>query len=176
MKTLIAYYSKSGENWVNGEKGYLETGNSKMIAEHLKEKLNADIFEIKMRFPYPDDYDQCCRKTYEDQKNGIRPELKEDIDITLYDNVIFCFPIYWDSCPMPVLSFLKNKDFTNRKVYLITTHEGSGLGDSKHRMETENNTLHVSFALPIVGSLVKKSMDQVDEFIGKSTDQTSRIA
>ena len=33
--------------------------------------------------------------------------------------------------PMPVWTFLKGKDFTNKKVLPFCTHEGSGLGKSE---------------------------------------------
>ncbi len=43
IKTLVVYYSF--------------TGNSKEIAEYVKDKLNADIIELEPKIPFSDDYD-----------------------------------------------------------------------------------------------------------------------
>ena len=167
MKTLIAYFSRNGENWFDGQKTFLEEGNTRKLAYMIQKELDGDLFEIIMKEPYPEDYDSCCKKAYEDQKNNERPLLLADVDIKGYDEIYLCYPIYWESCPMAVLSFVKNKDFTNRKVHLLTTHEGSGLGDSKYKIEQENGTIHVSSALPVIGSMVGQSEELVKKHISK---------
>ena len=168
MKTLIVYYSKKGENWFNGEKKILEKGNTELVAQYLKDICNGDMFQIVMKNPYPMDYDECCKKAYDDVNNNVRPILENDIDISKYENIFICYPIYWSTCPMAILSFIKDKDFTSKNVYLISTHEGSGLGSSKYNIEKGNITLKIKNSLPIPGTLASKSYNRLKNFVDEN--------
>ena len=46
-KTLIAFYSRRGENWVDGSVRFLPKGNNEVIVEKIKAQLpEADVFQI----------------------------------------------------------------------------------------------------------------------------------
>lgn len=170
MKTLIAYYSKDKENWVNGKKELLEKGNSQAVAEILHALLGDSILrEIKKKNPYSDEYDLCVNEAYRDQKEGNRPEiLFDDRDFASFERIILCYPIYWETCPMPVLTFVRNHDFTNKDVYLLSTHEGSGLGSSPADIRKENKTIQVKASMPLIGSLVIKSKEEIASFLKRN--------
>ena len=55
----------------------------------IKEKVNADIFEIKLKTPYSTDYDEVVDLGQEEVNSNTLREI-EDIDINLdnYDTVI----------------------------------------------------------------------------------------
>jgi flavodoxin len=165
MKTLIAYYSKKGDNWYDSSRVTLKKGNTQVVAEKLAKLLNADLFEIKMKEPYEEDYDRCCDEALRDQKENKRPELMEDIDITEYDTILIGYPIYWSSCPMVILSFVRSKNFTKRNVHLFSTHEGSGMGDSRYVIEKENETIQVKSCLPVIGTLCSKSDEELHSWV-----------
>lgn len=167
MKTLLAYYSRAGENWVDGKKQFIEVGNTKIVVSYIQKIMDSTSFQIVEKDSYPIDYEECCKKAFEDIKTQNRPELKQDFAIEEYQRIFLCFPIYYESCPMAVLSFLKNKDFTSKDVYLISTHEGSGMGISKSMIEKENSTIKIKDSLPIIGSLSKKSEDIIVKFLHK---------
>ncbi len=170
MKTLIVYYSKDKENWVNGKKELLEKGNSQVAAEILHSLLSDSILrEIKKKNPYSDEYDLCVNEAYKDQKEEKRPEiLFDDRDFDSFERIFLCYPIYWETCPMPVLTFVKNHDFTNKDVYLLSTHEGSGLGSSPFDIQKENKTIQVKTSMPIIGSLVMKSEEEIASFLKRN--------
>ena len=46
MAELIAFYSRAGENHVDGETKYLETGNTKIAAGIIQKITGADMVEI----------------------------------------------------------------------------------------------------------------------------------
>ncbi len=167
MKTLIAFYSKDGENWSDGKKTFLKEGNGRVIVSYLKEIIkDADTYEIHMKNPYSMDYDTCVRQAYLDQKNHILPEIQDDgLDISEYQQIILVYPIYWESCPQAVLSFVSHHDFSNKDVLLISSHEGSGLGSSVHDIQKEGKNLSVKGSLPIIGSLAEKSKDALISFM-----------
>ena len=55
-KTLVAYFSKSGENY---NVGYVDVGNTALIATIIKDYLNCDSFEIVPVNKYPDNYNKA---------------------------------------------------------------------------------------------------------------------
>ncbi len=170
MKTLIVYYSKNKENWVNGKKGYLEKGNCQAVTEILHSLLkDSTTREIKMKHPYSDEYDLCVKEAYQDQKENKRPEiLFDETDFSSFERIILCYPIYWETCPMAVLTFVKNHDFTKKDVYLISTHEGSGLGSSPSDIQKENTTIQIKACMPIIGSFVLKSREDLSSFLKRN--------
>ena len=59
MKALIAYYSRSGQNLVNGVLCSLRVGNTELVAAVLQKYTGAELFRIEPCEDYPDDYYQC---------------------------------------------------------------------------------------------------------------------
>ena len=56
-KKLIVYFSHPGENY---NVGYIEKGNTHIIADMIADATGADIFEIVPEKGYPkDDYNEC---------------------------------------------------------------------------------------------------------------------
>ena len=56
-KTLIAFYSRRGENWVDGGVRFLPKGNNELIVEKIKALLpEADVFQIDTVKKKADDY------------------------------------------------------------------------------------------------------------------------
>jgi flavodoxin len=51
-KSLIAYFSRKGNNYVGGSIVNLPTGNTEVIAKKIQELTGSDIFKIKTRRLY----------------------------------------------------------------------------------------------------------------------------
>ncbi|MBR3634529.1 MAG: flavodoxin family protein, partial [Bacteroidaceae bacterium] len=63
MKTLIAYYSRRGENYVNGSIRTLELGNTEVVAAKIKALLpDADMFRIDTVHQYSPSYMICIEE------------------------------------------------------------------------------------------------------------------
>lgn len=92
-KSLIAFYSRAGENYVSGELKRLETGNTEVAAGIIKELTGAQTFRIEQAQPYSADYNECIEQARSDQKRDARPELKSYPDgIEDYDTVYLGYP------------------------------------------------------------------------------------
>ena len=80
MKKAIVYYSYSG--------------NTKSIVDMIKEKVNADVFEIKPKTPYSTNYDVVVDLGQEEVNSNTLREI-EDININLdnYDTIILATPV-----------------------------------------------------------------------------------
>ena len=46
-KTLVAFYSRAGENYFGGNMKMLEVGNTEVAAKMIKDLTDADIFKIQ---------------------------------------------------------------------------------------------------------------------------------
>lgn len=131
-KTLIAYYSRRGENYVNGIIKDLSVGNTETVANQIAVYLDADIFRIETVSDYPEDYTETTNVAMLELNTNARPELKSSIDnIGEYDMVFLGYPNWWGTMPMCVCTFLESYDFSGKTILPFCTHEGSGLGHSE---------------------------------------------
>ncbi len=73
--SLIAFYSRADENYVNGTLKYLEIGNTEIAADIIKELTGGDLFKIDQVQKYSKDYNTCIKEAQDDQKRDARPQL-----------------------------------------------------------------------------------------------------
>lgn len=105
---LIVYYSRADENYVSGALKMLPVENTEIAAGYIKELTGADMFKIEQKQPYSKDYNECIAQAQDDLKKDARPELvsmPESID--KYSEIYLCYPNYWGTVPMAVLTFLR---------------------------------------------------------------------
>lgn len=50
--TVIIYFSRKNENFLNGQITPLTKGNTEILAEKIGQQLQAPIFEIRPQIPY----------------------------------------------------------------------------------------------------------------------------
>ena len=74
-------------------------------------------------------------------------------------------PIYWGTYAPELETAIKNLDFTGKIVRIITTHEGSGLGNVVSDVKRICNGNVLDDALAIKGSLAKNSKSKLEEWI-----------
>lgn len=130
-RTLVIYYSRRGQNYVNGKIEDLKKGNTQRIAEFIQQAVGADLFEVKTRKAYAADYTACTIEAKEELQNQEFPELVNQLDsLEGYESIVVAGPCWWGTYPMAICTQLKALDFHGRKVFPVMTHEGSGLGSS----------------------------------------------
>lgn len=129
MKSLVIYYSHTGENYMRNGIENIEKGNTEIVAEKIKEITDADLFKVETVNDYPYDYHECCDVAKEELEKEARPKLKKNLENFNSYNVIYIGgPVWWGHYPMAIFSLLEGLDFSGKEVYPFTTHEGSGLG------------------------------------------------
>lgn len=129
-KNLIIYFSRKGENYVNGSIRNLSKGNTEYVAECIRKTVGGDLFEVQTVKGYSPSYMACIEEAKEELKERARPELQEYLeDISDYDHIFICGPCWWGVYPMAIYSLIDRLDFAGKKVMAVVTHEGSGLGN-----------------------------------------------
>ena len=131
-KVLIAYYSRRGENYVNGSIRNLKLGNTEVVAQKIKALLpDADVFRIDTTYEYSKSYMTCIEEAKRELREQARPEVRNPlVSIDEYDTIILGYPNWWGTMPMVCYTFLESYDFTGKTIIPFCTNEGSGMGSS----------------------------------------------
>ena len=68
MANLILYYSRKGENYVNGSIQNLSKGNTERVAEFIRRAVGGDLFEIEPVREYSASYMTCIKEAQAEQR------------------------------------------------------------------------------------------------------------
>lgn len=69
----IIYFSRADENYAVG---YIEKGNTEIVAEYIRDIIEADLFKIEGVKGYSANYQEWIEEAKERQQRNERPELK----------------------------------------------------------------------------------------------------
>ena len=112
-KVLIAYFS-----W---------GGNTQYVAEEIHNVVCGDMLRIETEIPYPNDYNETAYGVAKKQhEEGIKPELKDNGDVSEYDVVFVGTPAWWYEMAPAVKTFLTVNNFDGKTVVPFVTHGGGG--------------------------------------------------
>ncbi len=165
MKTLVIYYSRKGENYVNGSIRSIPKGNTEIVAEYIKNAVGADLFEVNTVRQYSPSYMECIEQAKTELRENARPELTAYLDgISDYDNIVVAGPCWWGTYPMAIISQLEKLDFTGKKVYPVMTHEGSGLSGAPAALKKYCNGAEVGAGLAIHGADAEASQSKIEKW------------
>lgn len=168
-KTLIIYYSRRGENYVNGDIINLPVGNTERAAQYIADAVGADLFRVETVTPYPKDYYECTEKAKEEIRHRARPELSRYLeDISSYDSIVVAGPCWWGTYPMAIFSLLERLDFQGKKVFPLVTHEGSGLGSARGALKKYCVGAVIGEGLAIHGAEVESAKERVRQWARKN--------
>lgn len=130
---LTVYYSRKGENYVDGKIIDIPKGNTKTAAEYINNAVGGDLFEVDTVSPYSDKYTECTKQAAKELRSGARPEIKAFADnMDNYDTVFVGFPNWCGTMPMPMFTFLEHYNFEGKRIIPFCSNEGSGMGRSEH--------------------------------------------
>lgn len=165
MKSLILYFSRADENYAVG---YIDKGNTEVIAEYIQELTGSDIFKVERKVPYPKEYEACTEDAKQEIDNDTRPELKEVLpSIDAYDVIYIGAPVYWSYLPQPMVTQIEKLNWEGKKVKPFITHEGSGLASIPNQLVRICPGANILGAIAIHGSQVKDSKNRVSDWVNK---------
>lgn len=151
-KTLILYYS--------------HTGNTRELAEQIRQKTGADIVEIRTVRPYPTVYNELTEQAKREQNSGFRPPIQPlNINIAEYDTIFIGSPIWWSTIATPVTTFLSEQNMAGKTLIPFVTHGGSGLARTVNAIKELAPQANVRDGLAIRSSNVKSAQKDIDSWL-----------
>ena len=162
-KTLVAYFSRAGENY---GVGVVEKGNTEIIAEMIADEVGADTFRIQTVAAYPESYDECTAIAKQEQEQGARPELSSTVaNFDDYDVIYLGYPIWYGDMPMVVYTFLESYDFTDKTIIPFCTHAGSGLAGTVSSIQAVCGGAAVLDGLAITGTTAQNDPEDASDAV-----------
>lgn len=165
-KSLIAYYSRKGNNYVGGSIVNLPIGNTAVIANKIQKLTGTDLFEIETVKAYPEDYTETTNVAQDEKRTNSRPELTETVEnMDSYDVIYLGYPNWWGTMPMAIFTFLESYDFSGKTIVPYCTHEGSGMGSSERDIKKLCPDAKVAAGLSIIGGNVQRADKDVANWL-----------
>lgn len=122
-KTLVVYYSASG--------------NTEKIAEYIAAETGADTFELipvneysSADLDWTDRNSRVCKEHDDPSLRKIELQSVTVPDWNSYDTVFIGYPIWWQIAAWPTNGFVESNDFTGKTVIPFCTSTSSGFGES----------------------------------------------
>ncbi len=166
-RVLVAYLSRAGENYNVGTAregsasaayaGYIEKGNTAMMAAVIADMTGGDLFEIRTVTPYPEDYASMLRVAQEEIDADARPALAANVEnMADYDVIFIGYPIWHGRMPQAIYTFIESHDLTGKTVIPFNTHEGSGQSGTQRVIENALPGSTVLQGLAIQGKIAQE--------------------
>jgi len=167
-KSLVAYFSRKGNNYVGGRIVNLPIGNTEVVAKKIQELTNSNVFKIETVRSYPEDYTETTEVAKDEKNKNARPDLIAKVDdMASYDVIFIGYPNWWGTMPMAVFAFLEAYDFAEKTIIPFCTHEGSGIGSSERDIKKLCPNSTVLPGLAIVGGSVDKADKDIANWLKK---------
>ncbi len=168
MKTLVAYFSRIGENLQNNEIVVLKKGNTEVVAEKIAELTGGDLYKIEEEDPYPFSYDDCLRRARREDENNEQPAIKGGPRLNMddYDTVYVGFPIWYRSYPRVLSTFLAAYDFAGKKIRPFCTNDEGTFGISLLEMQGALKGAIIDDGLAIRGVDVYDAGQRIGAYVG----------
>lgn len=164
-KILIAYFSRTGENYGVGT---ITKGNTEIVAECIQQKVGGELFHVEPAAAYPNNYDECVALAKKEKNANARPKVAKTLSsIQEYDVIFLGFPNWWSDMPMPMYTFIEQFDFNGKIVVPFCTHEGIGLGSIPQKIAGTCKGAAVLKGLAVRGSAAQSSQNTVQETVNK---------
>ena len=163
-RTLIAYFSRSC--------------NTRVVAGLLQRALKADVFEIRPLDPYPEEYLATVEQARQERDSGFEPTLASYIpDIGTFATVYLGFPIWGETAPPFVRSFLASHDLAGKTLIPVVTHGGYGPGSSLSVLASKAPRTKIGKPFVMQADQERRTMNLVHEWLDKTgLDKASRAS
>ncbi len=154
-KTLVAYYSRSG--------------NTATLAEKIAAATGADIFKIETADAnhYPDDYNQMTKIAQDEINSDAVVAINTVPDLTEYDTIFVGTPVWWGTMSTPVKSFLRANDMSGKTIIPFATHGGGGADNTFTDIAAAGKGANNLTGLAVFGGDAVNSDDTVKQWLSE---------
>ena len=168
MKKLVVYFSRTGENSVDGELEYISKGFTEIIAEKIAKIEDAELYRLLPVEPYPANYEECvARSRREDQENLKVPFQNPKDNLDEYDVIYLGFPCWWRTYPRIIATFLSTYSLVGKTIYPFATNEEGALGLAELELKGAAKGAIIKNGFACKGSEVNDIDDKLNAWLGK---------
>lgn len=126
-KVLVAYFSC--------------TGNTEKMAKAIAQFVKADLYQIVPQQAYTDAdlnwRDTKSRSSVEMNDPNSRPQLADkNAGIEGYNVIFIGYPIWWDTCPTIINTFMESYNFSGKTVIPFATSGSSTISNSEKSLKS----------------------------------------
>ena len=151
---IIIYFSRSG--------------NTENLVKMIQGQTNADVLELTISNPYPEDYDETVARANQERENEELPEIDTEMpDLSQYDRIYLGYQTWAMTLSNPIVSFLESygEMLDDKVIYPFSSNAGYGEGNSIERMQEllPNSTIEESFS--VEDKDVISSQDEVADWL-----------
>jgi flavodoxin len=153
-RILVAYFSRSG--------------NTRVVAGLIQRALGTDLFEIRPASAYPEDYLETVEQARQERDREYEPALAAKVtNMPDYDIVYLGFPIWGETAPPIIRSFLKAHDLAGKTVITFVTHGGYGLGNSHSVLASRAPKAQLRRGFSMQADQERQTMNRVNSWLSE---------
>ncbi|MEV0700178.1 flavodoxin [Saccharopolyspora sp. NPDC050389] len=165
-RTLLAYFSRAGENYYYGGRRTLTVGNTEALARMIGDRIDCEVYRIEAADPYPDGYDDTVARNVREQNADARPEITNPLpDMDKYEIVLLGSGIWNVRAPMIMSTFVESLDFTGKTILPFTTHAMSGLGTVERDYASSAPHATIGTGLAVRGEEVPDAASEAETWL-----------
>ena len=129
MKALVIYFSRVGENSVNGHIEIIKKGFTEILAEKIASLTGSAMYKIEPKEAYPFSYEECVKRSRKEDETGEYVSYLNPLpSLNEYDVIYLGFPCWWRTYPRIIATFLAKYSFIGKTIYPFATNEEGALG------------------------------------------------
>jgi flavodoxin len=146
------------------------TGNTRIVAEHMADFLNAALFEIVPEISYSSDdlnySNRNSRSIVEQNDNSARPAIIGIVEnMSDYDIVFLGYPIWAGQAPRIINTFLESYDFSEKTIIPFSTSNTTGISQSISAIRNLYSDLTVLDGINITRANLNNANTMIEEWI-----------
>ncbi|MBR6446735.1 MAG: flavodoxin [Prevotella sp.] len=162
-KSIVIFFSHAGDNYSVGN---IEVGNTKIVADYIREIAGSDQFEIVTHKYDGMAYTPLIKLAQEEADNGELPPYEGDApDLSQYDTVFIGGPVWWGTYPQVMFTLFRDINLDGKTVIPFTTHEGSGLANCVSDVKKSFPKANVTKGFAIYGHEVRSNRSKVEKWL-----------
>jgi len=152
---LVAYFSRSG--------------NTRVVAGLIQRAFQTDVFEIRPATPYPEEYLATVEQARQERDRGDEPALEARVhDLSDYETIYLGFPIWGETTPPIIRSFLSHHDLSGKTLIPFVTHGGYGLGNSRDVITRHAPKARLQQGFLMQADQERQTMERVNDWLQRS--------
>lgn len=171
-RVLVAYFSRYGNTNYEGRmdtstsasivaNGNNLQGTTERLAQEIQSRTGGDLFLIHAASPYPTQFDDVVEQNHEELSSHIFPALSTMPDMNQYDTIFIGYPVWSNTIPRPVATFIRDSALAGKTVIPFCTHDGYSSGRSYDEIRSLAGGTTVLSGLAVEASNVSRSEDAV---------------